>query len=234
MKQPIAHIHHLSVQKKHHLLLTDLSFTLFSPEILIIVGPNGAGKSTLLKCLANLIKYQGSITWAVNKINYVPHQSSFNRDYMPPMTVQEFFSFKQDCTDVIILKNFKSLSIPQEILHKPLLDLSTGEFQRILLAWSLVDDPDVLLLDEPSSGLDIAGEELLYSHLHKLCHERAMSIVLVTHNLNIAWKYAHRVLCLQKRIICIGSAQEALTMHHLETMYGKGNWLYEHLHSEHL
>lgn len=234
MTQMIAQVQHLTVKKEQICILNNLSFDILSNEILIILGPNGAGKSTLLKALAGLVKYSGSIEWQTQKISYVPPQESFNKQHMPPMTVQEFFAFKHNIPHAIIRENLTALGLPETFLDKSLLHLSTGEFQRMLLAWSLVDNPKVLLLDEPSSGMDIAGEESLYEHLHELWHERKITIVLVTHNLNIVWKHAHRVLCMDKKLICIGEPQSELTPKTLELMYGKGKWLYEHRHSRSL
>lgn len=225
-----VHIENLTIQRDTTLIIDNLSFDILSPEIFVILGPNGAGKSTLLRALAGIIPYQGKITWHTTNVNYLPPQETFNRENSAAMTVADFFSFKTGS-----LTNIKTglydLGMPVHYLEKSVAHLSTGEFQRMLLAWSVLGNPDVLLLDEPSAGIDISGEEKLYEMLHTIWQQRKITLILVTHNLHVVRKYAHRVLCINKNLVCQGYPTQILTQDILEKVYGKVAWLYEHTHT---
>jgi len=108
--------------------------------------------------------------------------------------------------------------------------LSTGQFQRMIIAWALVDEPEVLLFDEPTSGVDIGGQETIYSLLHKFWKERNLTILLVTHDLSVVWEHANNVLCLNKKALCYGKPRDVLTPQGLEKLYGTGIKFYEHTH----
>lgn len=100
----------------------------------------------------------------------------------------------------------------------------------MVIAWSLVDDPEVLLFDEPTSGIDIGGEETIYSLLHKFWKEKNITILLVTHDLNIVWKHANKVLCLNKKKLCLGNPNDILSSENLKQLYGTGIKFYKHEH----
>jgi zinc transport system ATP-binding protein len=99
-------------------------------------------------------------------------------------------------------------------------EVSSGQFQRILIAWALAGDPDVLLFDEPTAGIDIGGEETVYGLLERLHLERNLTMLLVTHDLAVAHALASNVLCLNKRPICHGPPLEVLTPESLKSLYG--------------
>jgi ABC-type Mn2+/Zn2+ transport system ATPase subunit len=109
--------------------------------------------------------------------------------------------------------------------------VSTGQFQRMLIAWALVDQPKVLLFDEPASGIDIGGQETVYSLLHQFWQDWNLTILLVTHDLNIVWEHATNVLCLNKKNLCYGPPREVMTPETLEEIYGTGIKFYEHRHN---
>ena len=109
-------------------------------------------------------------------------------------------------------------------------ELSTGQFQRMMIAWSLLDNPDVLILDEPTSGIDVGGEETIYSLLHKFWQKQNLTIVLVTHDLHVVWEYATQVLCLNRQQMCMGKPDKVLTPEQLKQLYGTGIKFYQHQH----
>ena len=107
--------------------------------------------------------------------------------------------------------------------------MSTGQFQRMLVAWVLISEPEVLLFDEPTAGIDIGGEETIYSLLHRFWRERKLTTLLVTHDLNVVYKYSSDVLCLNKKgITCSGQPKEILTTELLEKIYGTEIKFYQH------
>lgn len=122
------------------------------------------------------------------------------------------------------------VGLDESLLSHQFSELSTGQFQRMLIGWALLDNPDVLILDEPTSGIDLGGEETIYSLLHKFWQNQNLTILLVTHDLNIVWEYATQVICLNKQQMCMGTPDEVLTLEQLKTLYGTGIKFYKHQH----
>ena len=210
-------------------VIDHLSFTVAARDILVILGPNGAGKSTLLRGLLKLLPYQGTISWHARKIGYLPPQEYMQRQNLPPLTVAEFLAFKTKDFPAV-QSMLREVGLDETLLGRQFGELSTGQFQRMLIGWSLLDNPDVLILDEPTSGIDVGGEETIYSLLHRFWQKQALTILLVTHDLNIVWEYASQVLCLNKQQICMGKPDEVLTPEQLKQLYGTGIKFYKHQH----
>lgn len=225
----ILKVRDLKVKLDKDEIIENLSFEVKRGEVLIILGPNGAGKTTLLKALLGLIPHQGKINWASKKISYLPPQELIQREHLPPMTIEEFFKFK-NVNQGDILNIFKEVRLDTSFLKRPFGVLSTGQFQRMIIAWALVDKPEVLLFDEITYGIDVGGEETIYSLLHKFWEQMNLTILLVTHDLNIVYEHANNVLCLNKERICYGEPVEVLTPENLEKTYGTGIKFYKHIH----
>ena len=229
MSKEILEVKNLNVTRDGKVIIEDLSFEVKEREVLIILGPNGAGKTTLLRALVGLLPYKGEIHWTAKNISYLPPQELFQRKALPPLSIEEFFKFKR-VSSAQILKILDSVGLDSYVLKKTFGTLSTGQFQRMIIAWALVDEPSVLLFDEPTSGIDIGGQETIYSLLHKFWSEKILTILLVTHDLNIVWEHANNVLCLNKKMLCCGKPREVLTPESLEEIYGTGIKFYEHTH----
>jgi len=229
MAEPILKVKNLNVNFGKEDIIKDLSFEVKRGEVLVILGPNGAGKTTLLRALLGLIPYEGEIVWESKNISYLPPQELIQRKYLPPMTVEEFFGFK-DVGKEDILKIFEEVGLDASLLKRPFNALSTGQFQRMMIAWALVDNPDILLFDEATYGIDAGGEETIYSLLHKFWEKRNITILLVTHDLDIVYEHANSVLCLNKEKMCYGEPTKILTPQNLEKIYGTGIKFYKHAH----
>jgi len=229
MKKEVVSVNNLSVRFNHEFVLKNINFKLHEQEVLIVLGPNGAGKTTLLKALLNLIPYKGTITWSTQGISYLPPQELLVRKYLPPLTIAEFFATKH-VNSKSIHEIINAVGLSKKILSKSFTALSTGQFQRMMIAWALVNQPKVLLFDEPTAGIDIGGEETIYSLLHEFWKERQLSIILVTHDAHVVWEHATNVLCLNKEIICHGRPEQVLTPDLLKRVYGTGVKWYEHRH----
>ncbi|MGQ9509752.1 MAG: metal ABC transporter ATP-binding protein [Thermodesulfobacteriota bacterium] len=210
-------------------IIKDLSFEVKERETLIILGPNGAGKSTLLRTLLGLVPYSGEIAWRTKSISYLPPQELFQRKGLPPLSIEEFFKFK-DVSREKISNIFSAVGLEPSLLKRRFGALSTGQFQRMLIAWALVDEPRVLLFDEPTSGIDVGGQETIYSLLHKFWKEWNLTILLVTHDLNIVWEHGDNVLCMNRKALCYGKPREVITPEELEEIYGTGIKFYKHQH----
>lgn len=229
MDDLILKVKNLSVSFNGDKIIDDLSFDLKNKENLIIVGPNGAGKSVLLKTLLGIFPFSGEIKWREGlKVSYFP-QSFFPAKEIP-LSVKEFFKFKKAPQNKIE-ESLKAVGLDDlSILSKKIGFLSTGQFQRMMIAWSLVDDPHVLLFDEPTSGIDIEGEETIYNLLSQIEEKINLTIIIITHDLNIVYKLADNVLCLNKKAVCYGAPQEALSSGNLHKLYGGEMKVYQHKH----
>jgi len=228
-QKKILDVENLNVKFNNEEILKNISFNVKEREVLIILGPNGAGKTTLLKALLGLIPYNGKVLWKTKDISYLPPQELVQREYLPPLTIEEFFKFK-DVSGEKILKIFEEVGLESSLLKKSFGALSTGQFQRMIIAWALVDDPKVLLFDEVTYGIDIGGKETIYSLLHKFWKQRDLTILMVTHDLNVVYEHADNVLCLNKKKICYGEPNKILTPENLRETYGTGIKFYKHTH----
>src|SRR5215510_3389743 len=155
-------------------LLSGVSFKVRKGEALAVIGPNGAGKTILFKALLGLVPFRGTIEWGeALRIGYVPQK--FPVDKTVPLTVREFFLLKAkrfwspDETFLEHLSHELSLvGLSQEILERPVGELSGGQLQRLLIGWAMVDHPEVMLFDEPTAGIDVGFEETVYQLLQRL------------------------------------------------------------------
>jgi len=239
MSEVILKVKDLSVGFERDKVITGLDFSVNKGDVVAIVGPNGAGKSVLFRALLGLIPHFGQIEWARDlKISYVPQKFSIDKEL--PLSVEEFLKFKKKKTADIV-DTLESLGImtakhahhsefhlQEHILKQRLGWLSGGQLQRVLIAWALLDNPDVLLFDEPTAGIDLGGEETIYNLLKKLHQERNMTILLISHDLNIVYKYATNVLCLNKEMICYGTPSTVLDPSSLAKLYGGEAGFYKH------
>lgn len=205
----------LNVRAQSKTILEDVSFRLRRGSTLALVGPNGGGKTTVLKVLLNLVPYDGRVRWSGPvKIGYVP-QGLIATDL--PITVKEFLRFKCK-TDLESCIN--SVGLGDEILSQTLGSLSGGELQRVLIAWAIVDRPNVLLLDEPTSGVDIGAEEPIYQNVKALKTSLGITTLLISHNMHVVMHYADQVLALNRRILFFGDVGTVSHSKLLEIIYG--------------
>ena len=224
----VLRVRDLNVELEGEKVINNLSFEVKRGDVLTILGPNGAGKTVLLKTLLGLLPYKGEIEWEKNiRIGYVPQRLPFIKDI--PLSVKDFLKLKKssekEIKEILISVGFK-----ENLLEKKMGDLSSGQFQRILIAWSLIEKPQVLLFDEPTTGIDIEGEETVYRLLVKLKGERELTILLVTHDLSVVYTFSNYVICLNKQPICCGFPQEILTPENLQKLYGGEVKYYRHKH----
>lgn len=235
MSENILEVKNLNVKFGEEETIKNLSFEVKGGEFLIVLGPNGAGKTTLFKAILGLVPSTGKIIWQgkkTPKISYLPERLSQESFKKVSISVKEFFQEKEKSEEKISNILEKVGLDSKEVLNKNPGNLSSGQFQRMLVAWSLVSEPEVLFFDEPATGIDVGGEETIYSLLEKFWKEKNLTILLITHDLNIIYKYATNVLCLSKKgVCCSGSPKEILTPKVLEKIYGTGIKFYEHKHN---
>jgi zinc transport system ATP-binding protein len=224
----ILKVKNLNVILDHQSIIESLSFEVKRGDALTILGPNGAGKSVLLRTLLGLIPHGGEIEWAkAIKIGYVPQRLPFIKDI--PLSIKDFFNLK-GVPEKEIEAILNSVGFKEDFSRKKIGDLSSGQFQRVLIAWGLVGNPQVLLFDEPMTGVDIGAEETIYNLLAKLKGEMDLTILLVTHDLSVVYKFSTDVICLNRQPICYGPPQEVLTPESLQRLYGGEVKYYQHKH----
>lgn len=209
-------------------ILDGLSFDVKRGDILTILGPNGAGKTVLLRALLGSINYQGNITWKQGtRLGYVPQRLPYIRNI--PLTVSDFFALKGNAK-LDVIEMLRDVGLPPEISQKPIGELSSGQFQRVLIAWALAGDPDVLLFDEPTTGVDMGGEETVYALLARIHQERNLTMLIVTHDLAVVHRLSSSVLCLNRQAVCHGPPLTTLTPENLKRLFGADVKFYEHKH----
>lgn len=229
MENSILKVKNLNVELEGEKIICDLSFELKRGQAVTILGPNGAGKTVLLKTLLGFFPFKGEIFWQKGiKIGYVPQRVFFPRDI--PMSVREFFKLKES-KEKEVKKFLELVGFNENFLEKNIGEISSGQYQRILVGWALVGNPDVLLFDEPTTGIDISGEQSIYQLLAKLKNEKNLAIILVTHDLSVVFKFSDYVVCLNKCPICQGSPKEVLSPQVLSSLYGQEVKFYKHYHA---
>lgn len=214
----ILKVDDLSVRIGIFTIFEHVSFSLHKGETLAVIGPNGGGKTTLLKALLGLVPSSGTIRWEGNPtIGYVPQRFSVDKHF--PLLTSEFLEFVAG----------KPISLPsispdlihqRDILKRKVGELSAGELQRVLIAGAISRAPSVLLLDEPTADLDVKGGETISQHIFHLKKEQGLSLIMVSHDLQLVFRWVDRVLCLNRELVCFGSPHEVLTPKYLSELYG--------------
>ncbi|MEK6779151.1 MAG: metal ABC transporter ATP-binding protein [Candidatus Deferrimicrobiota bacterium] len=240
-------IRNLSVRAGGREILSGIDADIRCGEVTALIGPNGAGKTTLLHAILGLVAHTGEIRFCraeehgkgAPRIGYVPQRIDLDRN--APMTVLDFFALSSQRYPVFLGHSRKSRTDAEaalskggagHLIHRPLGKLSGGELQRVLLALALRGSPDILLLDEPVSGVDVSGEELFCDFLEQIHRESRFSLLLVSHDLSVVTRHADRVICLNRSIVCQGATTQVLTPENLSAMYGSGARLASHGHAD--
>lgn len=194
-----------------------------------VIGPNGAGKSTLMKAIAGLVPLSGGrIETHAKQIGYVPQQLPL--DPALPLTVAEFLSLRLSKSRAWFDAGSKTIREQaavqlaeigaEHLIDRRLGRLSGGEFQRILIAYALLNNPDLLLLDEPLTGVDIRGGLSFDGLLHHLHDHRRIAILMVSHDLHLVEHLAGIVFCINRDLCCSGHPKEMLKPENLAKAYG--------------
>jgi zinc transport system ATP-binding protein len=220
------------------LVLDSISFTVNEGDLLGIIGPNGAGKSTLFKCMLGLIgDYRGQITIfdhnirknknVLQKVGYIPQIRSIEQNF--PATVQEIVSLGITGKKTSTRNKEKIISAIEivdlsEHKNERIGELSGGQQQRVLIAKSLVNDPKLLILDEPTTSIDQVTQDKFYSLIKRLNLEKKISIIWASHDLDAVHRLANKVACINRKMFFHGDTcgffenEELLKMYSESTM----------------
>lgn len=229
-------INHMSVKFGKDIILKDVNIHVHCGQLTVIIGRNGAGKSTLLKAILGEVEHTGNITFMDMKekvakrikIGYVPQ--SINIEKHMPTTVYDLFAssichipvfLRKDHKIYQEIKNHLKLFGADKLIDKSIGDLSGGELQRVLLAIATKPTPNLLILDEPVSGIDRNGTKDFYEIVNNLKTQYDMSILLVSHDLDLVKKYADKVILLDKEVIKEGTPDEVFESLEFKKHFGQ-------------
>jgi len=213
----ILKVSDLRVEIQNQIILEKINFKLKRGTTLAIVGPNGAGKTMLFRTLLNLVPYSGKIEWEQKvKIGYVPQNVSV-KDI--PISVREFLSYRSNANVEEALAAVKLDD--KSIQDKTLGVLSGGQMRRVLIAWALIDHPNVLLFDEPTVGVDVGGEESIFFMLSELKKKRNITMLLITHDIHLVKEYTDELLGLNKCMTFFGDSQQIAEPSLQQRIYGE-------------
>jgi zinc transport system ATP-binding protein len=223
-------------------VLEDVSLKIYEDEFIGIIGPNASGKSTLLKLILGLLaptkgvisKYNHAGKKLSNYIGYVPQHSSFARDF--PVTVGEVVMMGHVNSGSRLFRYKKGeIELAKQVMHKLEIDniekrqvgeLSGGQLQRVLIARALVCEPEILILDEPTSNVDMRVEEDIFALLKN--HSEHMTVIVVSHDIAFISGYVDRVACLNRTLVCHNT--ESISGKMIEELYDAPVKMIHHHH----
>ena len=234
-------IDNVSVSRGGVPILESINASVPRGEVTGLIGPNGSGKTTLLLAILNQISYSGRISFGSQdvsckpRIGYVPQRFQFDRGM--PITVLDFMTMGNQSIPLWFGTTSRRRKMAEKMLavvqaqhlkDRRLGALSGGELQRVLLALALLQEPELLILDEPVAGMDIVGEQLFCDIIEQLRKERGFTQLMVSHNLSVVLGHASHAILLNRRVICEGNPHEVLKPEMLLATYGMhlefGEW----------
>ncbi|MDW3625194.1 MAG: metal ABC transporter ATP-binding protein [Nitrososphaeraceae archaeon] len=215
---PLVSVQSVSYNYNSESVLENVSFDVEEGDFLGIIGPNGAGKTTLFHCMLGLLNsYSGKITILnqdikkykkiFRKIGYIPQKKSIDQKF--PLTVKELVSLSlpRNTSKNIVLEILKQVGL-YKLKNKTIGQLSGGQQQRVLIAKALVNNPIILMLDEPTNELDHKSQNDFYSLLKELNEKNKITIIWSSHDMDAVNKYANKVSCINKRMFFHGDKGE--------------------------
>lgn len=223
----------LSVSYGAHQALQDVSLVVQSNEIVTIVGPNGSGKTSLLRAIVGAIPAsKGSVVQKPGlRIGYVPQR--LHVDPTLPINVSRFLNLPRGVDKAAVTAALERAGVP-EIASRQMSQLSGGQLQRVLLARALANRPDVLLLDEPTQGLDQPASAAFYRLIEDVRRETDCSILMISHELHVVMAASDRVICLNGHVCCQGAPDIVSSAPEYRALFGRGTGgalaLYRHEH----
>jgi zinc transport system ATP-binding protein len=246
MSAPLLHIRDLEVELGGNRVLSGVNAALTRGQITALIGLNGSGKTTLLRAILNEVPYRGRIEFHCGHdhsrpmpehVGYVPQKLHF--DAKLPLTVCDLLALALQRRPLFlgissrVRRKFGPMlalvGAPEALLDRPVDKISGGELQRVLLALALEPNPELLLLDEPAAGVDFRDQEMFYDLLARLNKEKSVTILLVSHEMDMVSKHVHHVLCLKDgRIQCQGPPREI--GEYLHQTFGMDRGIFSHAH----
>ncbi len=235
---PAISVKDCTVAYGSNVVLERVSFDVQQGQVAAIIGPNGSGKTTVMRAILGLvpvaageIRIFGKHFHAVRDlVGYVPQRFDFDRGF--PLTVREFMDLArhEHCPRSRIKEMITEVGLPPHALDARLGSLSGGQLQRVLIAQAILNNPRILMLDEPSSGIDIAGEETFHEVIEHLNTSHDTTVLLVSHDIAMVSSLVDNVICVNKKLLCYGPPRTALTERKISELFGPRVDIYEHPH----
>lgn len=237
MKNTIVTLDHIDFSYHSELILDDITLSVKRGDFVGLIGPNGSGKTTLLKVMIGLLKpTQGKVRifnqpftlfsdW--KKIGYVPQKAGLITMRFP-LTVEEVVGMGG--VNTVDIQHALRIVDMEEKKKKLLMELSGGQQQRVFIARALVSKPELLILDEPTVGIDINSQAKLYKLLKELNQKMDLTLILVSHDMDIISHEVKTIACINRRLLGYGKSQEILQGDFIEKTYGKHTRLVVHTH----
>ena len=208
---PLISVENINLEFDSVSVLKDVSLSVQAGQIVSLIGPNGAGKTSLVKILLGLLspttgqlKRKPGLT-----IAYLPQR--FLIEPTMPITVERFLGLTAERKNKPIATALEEAGI-QALRRKPMQSISGGEMQRVMLARCLLSNPELLVLDEPDQGMDMAGQESLYNLIGGIRDRYQCGVVMVSHDLHLVMAATDEVVCLNHHVCCSGHP-EAISKH---------------------
>ncbi|SMR73047.1 zinc transport system ATP-binding protein [Aliiroseovarius halocynthiae] len=222
----------LTVKYGTQKVLNKIDMSVAPGEIVTIVGPNGSGKTTLLRALLGLTPAKGKVQKKPGLvIGYVPQKLAL--DPTLPLPVRSFLNLPRSHTPQQIAEMLDRVGVPG-IETRQVADLSGGQLQRVLLARALLERPDILILDEPTQGLDQMGEAGFYRLIEDVRQASGVAVLMVSHDLHVVMSASDRVICLNGHVCCEGKPHVVQNAPEYRALFGYGTQgalaLYQHAH----
>ena len=223
----------LTVSHGGQVVLAGVNFTIEPGEIVTVVGPNGSGKSTLIKALIGAERHAlGQVQRQPGlRIGYVPQK--LHIDASLPLTVRRFLSLPHRVRDGAAQAALERTGVAG-LERRPMAGLSGGQMQRVMLARALLAEPQLLILDEPTQGLDQPGTAAFYRLIEELRRDTGCAVLMVSHDLHVVMSASDRVICLNGHICCEGTPTVVRAAPEYRALFGLGTGgalaLYQHLH----
>jgi zinc transport system ATP-binding protein len=245
---PVIETRDVRVQLGGVEVLRGVNLRIAPGQVVALIGPNGSGKTTLLRALLGLQRLAGGeirlfgstdLRAALSRIGYVPQRLELERSFV--LSVREFLALRLRETrhwfwlprrrvDEILDAALAEIGAAP-LLDLPLAHLSGGQLQRVLIAFSLLSRPELLLLDEPTAGVDAPGEETFYDLITAIQKRHHMTVILVSHDLSMVYRHAHRVYALNGVVCCEGTPEEVMNADSLKQAFGLHVSPYHHHHA---
>ena len=231
-KNILVELHKAGFKQNNKWLVESVSLKVEKGKIVTLIGPNGSGKSTTAKIALGIYKnIEGTVEKYTNKIGYVPQKISI--DWTLPLRVYDFMLLTEDNSDEAIDEAL-ALTGVAHLKDKNLGNLSGGEFQRVLIARAIANQPDLLVLDEPVQGVDFKGEIALYELIKKISEDLNCGILLISHDLHVVMSATDYVVCLNGHVCCSGTPQVVAKNDEYQELFGDRAStilsIYEHKH----
>ncbi|MCL1819556.1 MAG: metal ABC transporter ATP-binding protein [Oscillospiraceae bacterium] len=228
----ITAVEGLSVTLGRNELLKDVGFSLNCGQLTAVIGRNGAGKTTLLRALMGQVPHRGTVKFTKHdgtpgplSLGYVPQRVPL--DPNSPTSVYDLCAASSSKYPVFLPGGVRRRVLymlsafgAEELIDRRLCELSGGEWQRVMLSVATTPTPELLILDEPQAGIDLAGMELLYEKIDELKKTQDMSVLMVSHDFSFLRKYADNILLLSHTILVRGTPDEVFESAEYKKLFG--------------